>query len=77
MFNQTYLKEKILCVFGLVCKMIANGLEDRSSIPDSHTEDSKIVVDATLFNIQHYKVQIKGEGEQSRERSCVFQNISV
>ena len=35
----------------------------------SHTKDSKMVLDATLLNTQHYKVRIKGKVEQSREWS--------
>ena len=27
----------------------------------NHTKDSKMVLDATLFNTQHYKVGIKGK----------------
>ena len=33
----------------------------------SHTKDSKMVLDAALLNTQHYKVSIKGKVEQSRE----------
>ena len=33
----------------------------------SHTKDSKMVLDASLLNAQHYKVRIKGKVEQSRE----------
>ena len=29
----------------------------------------KMVIDATLLNIQHSKVKVKGKVEQSRERS--------
>ena len=32
----------------------------------------KKVLDASLLNTQHYKVQIKGKVEQSRERSRPF-----
>ena len=32
----------------------------------------KMVLDATLINIQHYKVRIKGKVEQSRERSSTL-----
>ena len=35
----------------------------------SHTKDSKMVPNATLLNIQHYKVWIKSKVEQSREWS--------
>ena len=31
-----------------------------------------MILDASLLNIQHYKVQIKGKVEQSRERSSAF-----
>ena len=31
-----------------------------------------MVLDASLFNIQQYKVQIKGKVEQSRERSSAL-----
>ena len=37
---------------------------------------SKMVLDAALFNTQHYKVRIKGV-EQSRERRSVFPYTSV
>ena len=30
-----------------------------------------MVLDASLLNTQHYKVGIKGKGEQSREKSCI------
>ena len=32
----------------------------------------KMVLDATLLNIQYYKVRIKGKEEQSRERSSAL-----
>ena len=35
----------------------------------SHTKDSKMVLDASLLNTQHYKVQVNGKVKQSRERS--------
>ena len=35
----------------------------------SHTKDLKMVLDAALLNIHHYKVWIKGKAEQSRKRS--------
>ena len=31
-----------------------------------------MVLDATLFNTQHYKVRIKGKVKQSRERSSTL-----
>ena len=40
--------------------MSANGPVDRGSIPGRVIpKTQKIVLDAALFNIQHYKVQIK------------------
>ena len=35
----------------------------------SHTKDSKMVFIATLLNILHFKVQIKGKVEQTKEKS--------
>ena len=35
----------------------------------SHTKNSKIVLDTSLLNTQHYKACIKGKVEQSRKRS--------
>ena len=32
-----------------------------------HTKDYKMVLDAVLFNTQHYKVRVKGKVKQSRE----------
>ena len=32
----------------------------------SHTKDSKMVLDVSLLNTQHYKVRIKSKVEQSR-----------
>ena len=36
-----------------------------------------MVLDATLLNIQHYKVRIKGKVEQLRERSSTLSYTSV
>ena len=48
---------------GLMGGVFANGPGDRGSISrSSHTKDSKMVLDATLLNTQHYKVWIKGSG---------------
>ena len=43
----------------------------------SHTKDLKMVLDTSLLNSQHYKVRIKGEVEQSKERSGALPNSSV
>ena len=34
----------------------------------SHTKNSKMVLDASLFNTQYYKLRIKVKAEQSREK---------
>ena len=36
-----------------------------------------MVLDASLLNIQHYKVRIKGKVEQSREKSSALPNTLV
>ena len=38
----------------------------------SHTKDSKMVLDVSLLNTQHYKVWIKDKVEQFRERSSAL-----
>ena len=45
----------------------------------SHTKDSKtkMVLDAALLNTHHYKVQIKGKVEKSRESSSTFPYTSM
>ena len=45
----------------------------KGSIPGRVTpKTQRMVLDAALLNIQHYKVRIKGKVEQSREWSSVF-----
>ena len=53
---------------GLVGRVFTNGLGERGSIPRRHTKDSKMVLDTSLPNIQHYNVRIKDKVEQSRKR---------
>ena len=56
----------------------ANGPGDWGSIPGRGIpKTQKMVLDATLFNTQHYKVQIKGKVKQFRERSSTFPYTSV
>ena len=43
----------------------------------SYQRLKKMVLDATLFNTQHYKVRIKGKVEQSREWSSALPYTSV
>ena len=57
----------------LVSRVFANGLEDWGSIPvPVIPKILKMLLDATLLNTPHYKVQIKGKVEQSREWSSVL-----
>ena len=55
---------------GIMVRVFANGPGDRGSIPGRVIpKTQKMVLDATLLNIQHYKERIKGKVEQPRERS--------
>ena len=56
----------------MMVRVFANGLGDLGSIPGRHTKDSKMVLDVSLPNTQHYEVRIKGKVEQSRERSSAL-----
>ena len=59
----------------MMIRVHANGPGDLCSIPGSViliSKTQKMVLDASLLNTQHYKVQIKGEMEQSRERSSAL-----
>ena len=52
----------------MMVRVLANGLGDMGSIPGRIIpKTQKMVLDASLLNTQHYKVQIKGKVEQSRE----------
>ena len=46
-------------------RVFANGPGDLGSIPEQVIPKTfkKMVLDASLLNTQHYKVQIKGSGE--------------
>ena len=58
---------------GLMSKVFANGPNNWGSIQGwVIPKTQKMVFDATLFNTQHYKVRIKGKGEQSREWSSAL-----
>ena len=39
---------------------------------ESYQRLKKMVLNATLFNTQYYKIRIKGKVEQSRERSSAL-----
>ena len=54
-------------LIGLVSRVIANGTRDQGSIPGRVIPKTlKMVLDASLFNTQQYKVRIKGKVEQSK-----------
>ena len=54
-------------------RVFTNGPGDLGSIPGRVIpKTQKMVLDASLLNIQHYKVRIKGKVEQSRERSSAL-----
>ena len=54
-------------------RVFANGPGDWGSVPGRVIpKTQKMVLDAALLNDQHYKVQIKGKVEQSREWSSTF-----
>ena len=63
------------CPIGLAIKVFANDLGDLGSITGQVIP--KMVLDAFLLNIQHYKVWIKGKVGQSRERSSVLPYTSA
>ena len=79
MSNQISIKEEMLSIYiyipdiGLAVRVFANGPGDLGSIPGRVIpKTQKMVLDASLLNTQHYKVQIKGKVEQSRERSSAL-----
>ena len=58
---------------GKIVWAFANGLGDRSSIPGRVIpKTQKMVLDASLFNTQHYKVWLKGKKKEFRERSSTL-----
>ena len=58
--------------------VFANGPGDLGSIPRRVIPKAlKVVLDTSLFNLQQYKVRIKGKVEQSCERSSALSYISV
>ena len=55
-------------VIGLMSRVFANGLRDRSSISGQVIpKTQKMALDATLLNTQHYKLRIKDKVKQSRK----------
>ena len=59
-------------------RVFSNGPGDWGSIPGRVIpKTQKMVLDAALLNIQHYKVRIKGKVEQSREWSSALGSPST
>ena len=57
-------------MIGMMVSVFAYGPGDLGSIPGRVIpKTQKMLLDASFLNTQHYKVQIKGKVEQSRERS--------
>ena len=70
LFVKNHLFTDILC---LMSRLFANGPGVRGSIPGRVIpKNQKMVLDATLLNIQYYKVRIKGKVKQSREWSSAL-----
>ena len=63
---------------GMMVRVFANGPGDLGSLPSRVIpKTQKMVLDAALLSIQHYKVRIKGKLEQSWEWSSACHYISV
>ena len=59
-------------------RVFANGPGHQGSFPGRVIpETQKMVLDSALHSTQHNKVRIKGEVEQSKERSSALPYISV
>ena len=65
-------------MIGQMSRVFTNGLVDQGSIPGRVIpKTQKMVLNATLLNTQHYKVEIKGKVGQSRECSSALHNTSL
>ena len=54
-------------------RVFANGLGDLGSIPCRVIpKTQKMVLNTSMLNTQHYNVRVKGNVEQSRERSSTL-----
>ena len=77
-FNIFLDKNGVLRVNGKIAKCSPNGPGELGSIPGRVIPKTlKIVLDTALFNTQQYKVRIKGEVKQSREKSSALPYTSV
>ena len=65
-------------LIGLEGRMFANSPGDLGLIPGRVIPKTfKMALDISLLNTQQYKVRIKGEVEQFREKSCALSYTSV
>ena len=53
-------------------KYLKRSLPDIGTMVGVFAKDSKMVLDASLLNTQHYKVRFKGKVEQPREMSSTL-----
>ena len=59
-------------------RVFANGPGDRGSVSGQVIpKTQKMVLEAALLNTQHYKVQVKGKVEQSKERISALPYTSM
>ena len=73
MIKHFYFKNRAI---GQTGRVFANGPGDWGSIPGrAIPKTKKLVFDAASLNTQHYKVQVKGKVEQSREWSSALPYI--
>ena len=64
-------------LFNLIFRVFTIGPGDRDSIPGRVIPKiQKKVLDASLFNTQHYKLRVTGKVEQSRKRNSALSNTS-
>ena len=68
--NYVLMLNWIVWKIGLMGRVFANDPKDRGSIPGRVIpKTQKMLLDTALLNSQHYKINIKGKVEQSREKS--------
>ena len=78
--SKDHQRKTLSCEFypSLMGRVFAIAQEDWGSNPCRVIPKSKkMALDTSLLNTQHYKVRIKGEVEQSRERRYALCYISV